>query len=106
MKFVLPKICLPAKIYLGLSVLSIILGLLMSVDTATYSFVHLLFAIFWTWLLNLICKSGFTPVSWFLVLFPIIIYFAIILFAVYKTNQMKKMMNDQQKKENFEQKRR
>ena len=51
----------------------------MSVDTATYSFVHLLFAIFWTWLLNLICKSGFTPVSWFLVLFPIIIYFAITL---------------------------
>jgi hypothetical protein len=37
-----------------------------------------LYIIFWTWILNLICKSGASVVSWVLVLFPIILMFLII----------------------------
>lgn len=34
-----------------------------------------LYIVFWTFILNLICKSGFTSISWFLVLFPFIFMF-------------------------------
>lgn len=32
-----------------------------------------MFIIFWTWVLNFICRSGYPGVSWFLFLFPFII---------------------------------
>jgi hypothetical protein len=31
--------------------------------------------LFWTWVLNLICKSGHKGISWFLVLLPFILMF-------------------------------
>ena len=31
--------------------------------------------LFWTWVLNLICKAGYKGISWFLVLLPFILIF-------------------------------
>ena len=37
--------------------------------------IKVVYVLFWTWILNLICKSGFESISWFLVLLPFIIMF-------------------------------
>jgi hypothetical protein len=36
------------------------------------------YILFWTWLLNIICKSGYETVSWILVLMPFILMFIFI----------------------------
>jgi energy-coupling factor transporter transmembrane protein EcfT len=83
MKFSISSFCLPAKIYLALAILSIVISLIISVETIYASIIHFIFAIFWTWVLNLICKSGFSVVSWILVLIPIFIYIIVIIYALY-----------------------
>jgi len=40
--------------------------------------VKLIYILFWTWILNLICRDGHTGVSWLLVLFPFLLLFVII----------------------------
>jgi hypothetical protein len=40
--------------------------------------VKIIYVIFWTWVLNLICRSGAPIVSWLLVLFPLILFFVLI----------------------------
>ena len=87
------KLCLPAKLYLILSFLAIIISLFQnygntdiyclgnfSCKATTYIvfIVQILYVIFWTWILNIICGAGYTYVSWFLVLFPIILFFIIL----------------------------
>ena len=37
-----------------------------------------IYILFWTWVLDLICKSGYTNVSWLLVLFPFVLLFLLI----------------------------
>jgi len=37
-----------------------------------------LYILFWTFVLNAICKAGYKEVSWFMVLLPIILLFIII----------------------------
>jgi hypothetical protein len=36
------------------------------------------YILFWTWVLNLICKDGYSSISWFLILFPYILFFILI----------------------------
>lgn len=38
----------------------------------------LVYVLFWTWVLNLMCKDGHPGISWLLVLFPFILMFVII----------------------------
>ena len=78
MKF--PKLCLPSKVYLVLSIISIILALLLSLCSVLCCSIKLLFVFVWTWILNIICKAGYTTVSWVLVLFPIILFFVLVLY--------------------------
>jgi hypothetical protein len=65
-------LCTPAQLYAVLSLVSIIL-------MASYErlngaiIVQALFAIVWTFVLGWICNKGWTGVSWFLVLFPIVL---------------------------------
>lgn len=40
--------------------------------------VKIMYIIFWTWILNIICKAGYTPIAWFLFLFPFILLFILI----------------------------
>lgn len=39
---------------------------------------NLIYILFWTWVLNLICKDGYSNISWFLVLLPFIFLFVIL----------------------------
>ena len=70
------NICLPSLIYLILGLISIVMMLFNQIKVFL-TFIQLLLIVFWTWILNLICKAGYTWVSWMLLLLP----FIIILFA-------------------------
>jgi hypothetical protein len=37
-----------------------------------------LYILFWTWLLDIICKNGGEPFSWLLVLLPFILFFILV----------------------------
>jgi hypothetical protein len=91
----LNKMCTPAQVYLAISLASVIAMLLQNCqDNSVYRIgnmvvkspchnlaffaVKILYIMLWTWLLNLLCKKGFTSVSWLLVLLPIVGMFVLI----------------------------
>lgn len=90
----LHKLCTPAYFYFVISIIALVLMIFQNVGSRTtycvgnYScpvednviilFIQALYVFFWTWVLDLICKSGFTPVSWILVLLPFVLMFLII----------------------------
>lgn len=90
----IPKMCTPAKVYLVISTIVLILMGLQNVGNNTqycagdYScavssiavvfIIKMLYVVFWTWVLNLICNAGGSIVSWVLVLFPLLLMFLLI----------------------------
>jgi hypothetical protein len=103
------SLCTPAFIFFILSVLSIFVMIFDNVEnTHHYCFgnvscnvantsmifiVKILFILFWTWFLNFICSRGYANVAWFILLFPYILLFAILLFTaaeIRNTNNMNK----------------
>jgi hypothetical protein len=38
----------------------------------------IIYVLFWTWVLNLICRAGAPGISWLLVLFPVILFFVLL----------------------------
>ena len=40
--------------------------------------IKVIYVLFWTWVLNIICRGGYERVSWFLVLFPYILFFLLL----------------------------
>lgn len=97
MKFGISSFCLPAKIYLALAILSIVVSLIISTETIIASIIHFVFAIFWTWVLNLICKSGFGIISWILVLFPIVMYAFLIFYILFLIRKAVKIDKEENK---------
>jgi H+/Cl- antiporter ClcA len=40
--------------------------------------IKIMYILFWTWILNLMCKDGHSEIAWFLVLLPFILLFVIV----------------------------
>jgi hypothetical protein len=91
--------CTPASLYFAISMISLIIVAAQnltgsntvmrigSVQTNVPNVLFImvlkfLFIIFWTWVLNLICKDGYSTVSWIIVLVPLLMSVAIMIFAV------------------------
>ena len=90
----LKELCTPALIYFVISMVGLIMVLLQNLgntnsyhignfscrvpNTAAVFIVKLVYVLFWTYVLNLICKDGHTNLSWLLVLLPWILLFVII----------------------------
>ena len=88
------KLCTPASVYLFINVIIFIAIAIQNFGNTTQycvgqykcrvpnTFSMFLFKavyiLFWTFILNAICKAGYTEVSWFMVLLPIILLFIII----------------------------
>jgi hypothetical protein len=88
------ELCKPAYIYFIISIIALAiiffqnLGNHNSYTVGSFScrvpstilifIVKLIYILFWTWILNLICKDGHTGVSWLLVLLPFILLFVMI----------------------------
>lgn len=77
------SLCLPSKVYFVLAIVSILSTILAPALFGKISFfmhiIHIVYAVFWTWVLNLICKAGYKWISWVLVLAP----FALVLLLVF-----------------------
>lgn len=90
----LKNLCAPALLYLVISFISVFVMAFMNYGneqvyclgyySCNVSSVYLIFILkiiyilFWTWILNLICGAGAPAISWLLVLFPIILFFVLI----------------------------
>jgi len=88
------KLCTPAYVYLVLSIIGLIFSLIQNFGSKkTYKLglfiarvpstllvfvVKIIYILFWTWILNLICRDGHTGIAWFLVLIPFILLFVIV----------------------------
>ena len=59
-----------------------------SQSTPIVTLVHILSALVWTWVLNRLCSAGHTRVSWFLVLFPPLLVFIGLFFAIWALLKM------------------
>jgi hypothetical protein len=83
------KLCKPAYVYLVLSAITIILMMVQNAgasgtykvgmyqcpcnNTAGIFLGKAIYVAFWTFILDAVCKAGYKSVSWFLVLFPMIL---------------------------------
>ena len=90
----LNQLCNPAKFYFIISMIALVIMLLQNLgynnsyhvgsfscrvpSTILVFIVKLIYILFWTWVLNLICKDGHTGISWLLVLLPFLLLFVII----------------------------
>jgi hypothetical protein len=94
----LKDICTPAMVYFLISMVSIILiglqnlgnngqycvGSFSCETTSVVSIflVKIVYVVFWTWLLNIICKSGYETVSWVIVLLPFLLLFVMVAYIL------------------------
>ena len=88
------KLCTPAYVYLVISVIAIVLMMFQNcgnVDmyclgnyecevpsTALIFLSEFIYVAFWTFILDSVCKAGHKQFSWFLVLFPFILFFVLL----------------------------
>lgn len=88
---IVKKLCAPARLYLVVSMIAILIMAFQNIgntdiycignytcsgySTILIFVIKVLYVIFWTWILNLICKSGASYVSWILVLLPFVLFF-------------------------------
>jgi hypothetical protein len=87
-------LCKPAMVYLAISVVALIAIAYQNMglnnmycmgdfscyvpSTAAVIFSEALYIMFWTWILHLMCRSGYASISWFLVVFPLVLFFVLI----------------------------
>ena len=48
--------------------------------------IEVVYIVFWTWILTLICKSGYKSIAWFIVLFPFVLMFLLMALIILKGN--------------------
>ena len=65
------KLCTPAKIYFGVSLLVCIIMLFNKISIIAI-FSKLIFAFLWSFALGWLCSKGYAALSWFLVLLPFV----------------------------------
>ena len=90
----LKNMCTPAYVYLVISTIALIImyfqnlsynnmycvgSYTCNVSSVTMIFIlKALYILFWTWVLNIICRGGSTGLAWFFVLLPYILMFILI----------------------------
>ena len=75
-----PSICVPAMLYLVLSVIALI-SMAFNNCMGMCLLFKALFILIWTWFLNFLCTQGYTTISWILVLLPFIMFILMILLS-------------------------
>lgn len=94
------KLCAPAKFYLVFSIFAYFFMFFQNIgndqifclgELGCYSenSIYILlfkavYILFWTWLLNIICRGGGTLFSWLLVLLPFILFFILVALMLFK----------------------
>jgi len=86
-------LCAPALTYLVISILAVVVSLIQNagntqvysaghvsapVQNTTYVFVlKIMWFLFWTWILNMLCNKGYKTVAWVLVAIPFLVFFTL-----------------------------
>ena len=91
----LQQYCTPAKVYLAISFISVLIIVIQNLlnpnmnelcigkykCAISYKIILLIFKIiyilFWTWLLNALCRYGLTSIAWFILLIPFLLAAAV-----------------------------
>jgi len=71
-KSIFVNLCMPSKIYLVISVIALLIATFTSFTIVTI-LAKIVFIVLWTFILNWICKKGYTTVSWGLVVVPYVL---------------------------------
>jgi H+/Cl- antiporter ClcA len=104
----LSQLCTPAYIYFIISVIGLTIAAIQNIGNSNKfclgSFscrvpsviaifiVKIIYILFWTWILNLMCKDGHTNIAWFLLLLPFILLFVLLgMVMVYQKQEENKM---------------
>lgn len=90
----LKELCRPASLYFIISMIGLVIVMFQNLgNTNSYNVgsfscrvpntflvfvVKFIYIVFWTYILNLICKDGHVGISWLLVLLPFILLFVMI----------------------------
>ena len=99
------QLCSPALLYFSISIFVVVYTIFQNLgndrmyrvgnyscavpSTMVIFAIKIIYILFWTWILNLMCKDGYSNIAWFLVLLPFILMFILIALL---------MMNGRQKK--------
>lgn len=89
----LKQLCTPAALYFVISMIGLVMVLFQNLgNSESYNIgsfscrvpstilvfvVQFIYIVFWTYILNLICKDGHVGISWLLVLLPFILLFVL-----------------------------
>lgn len=90
----LRNLCTPSYVYLVISAIALVVMMYQNMgnvdkyclgsyscnvsSTALIFVIKAIYILFWTWVLNLICKAGAPGISWFIMLLPFILLFVIL----------------------------
>lgn len=108
----LKKMCSPAIIYFVLSIVTLIVMVISNmgnnrilcmgefecpVDNLLMIYlIKIAYILFSTIVLDSLCKNGYETISWFLVFFPILAYFALLgLFMIYRNSAVNMVHNEE-----------
>ena len=109
MNFDLKQLCPPALLYFFISIFALLAIFIQNIrnktnyrigvfscnvpDTSVIFIIKLIYILFWTWILNLICKDGHSEISWLLVLLPFLLFFVLIGTIMIKIKNTKNYKN-------------
>ena len=95
----LRDLCNPAYVYLVISLATVMIMYIQNFGSTTIYclgmyecqvgsvglifFIKILYILFWTWVLNLLCRGGAEWFSWILVLIPYLIFFILLINLVF-----------------------
>ena len=98
----LRNLCTPSYVYLVISSIALIVMLYQNIgnvntyclgsyscnvsSTALIFIIKAVYILFWTWILNLMCKSNASNIAWLVLLLPVIIMF--VLLAAMMVNEL------------------
>ena len=90
----LSELCTPAMVYFVVSFIGIAMAIIQNLGNSTkyclgmftcnvpsvvlVFIMKIVYVLFWTWILNLMCKDGHSGVAWFLVILPFVLLFVIL----------------------------
>ena len=75
----LPSLCLPAAVYLTLAAISLV-GVIANGANLLTIIVTILTSGLWALILQMFCSAGYPSIAWIILLFPIIVLAAVLMF--------------------------
>lgn len=93
------KMCLPAQLYLGVSLITTLALIMQNIggknklcvghlhgeipcNNMAIFVIQFLYILIWTWILQRLCTGGYKKISWFLVMLPYITMFLLLLLVI------------------------